>query len=558
MRFKKLRVKNFLSYGNSFTEFDFDNSKSNILQGANGNGKSTCLEALTFAYTGKSYRGINKPSLVNDVNKKDCLVELEFEFANKTFKIVRGIKPNIFEIYENNSLMNISAHVKDYQQQLEMMTGITGDMFTKAIVMDSRNYVPFLEMSAPEKRKFIEDILGISDFRNYTDLVKSNISEIKLQKNQLNSEISKHKELIQYQQDQLKEMKQDVDVLKDLIAKLNVQIEDEKSNIEEMKPKKKKLQETIEKFEEKNKQMYIWLSKNSHLERDLLQYKKKLENQEYVCDKCGAEISKDKVEQEKLELEETIENLTKKVELYEERKEMWENLKEKIKTASNNMITLNTDINTSTNKIQNYNKMIEEYNKKLDSSKLLTLQEKLLDNQNKIETLEIALIKADDDFEVFDIMKKILADNGIKKFILDRFSPVINERVNNYLDILDAPYRIDFDDQMNETVIGKKFEGRGYQNFSAGEKQRCDLSLLFAFLDIFRLKNKFNCNILFFDEMDASLDTDGIDGLMKIFDELKTKGYTIYFISHKDSIVDRFDVKMKFTKDLFTKVEKIG
>ena len=561
--FEKIRYKNFLSSGNTFTEIDLNRSKTTLVVGQNGSGKSTVLDAISFGLFGKAHRNINKPQLINSINNKQCIVEVEFSIGKNAYKIIRGIKPKKFEIYANGTLLNQNSHNKEYQKVLEQnILKLTHKTFHQVVVLGSSSFTPFMQLGAYARRDVIEDLLDIGVFSQMNLLLKEKISILKEKINQIGHEL----EINQTKTDSQKKYIRDISRINDDARKQKEQlIKDTNREIEslvELSAKNQDLASTIESEvrplldEEKETTLKLrgyqsdFNTKIKTLVKDAQFYEKN-----ETCPTCEQDID-DSLKEQKLSQAKT-----------------------KARELQSGLVEVEQALTTSTTRI-------EELDEKLRES--LDLSQQVLINNQKIETLrgvidgarreieslsnnDSDLAKANDDYDVLlksyhDLMSKkaeandqfayhgviseMLRDTGIKTKIIKQYLPVINKLVNQYLQILDFYVHFDLDESFNETIRSRHRDAFSYDSFSEGEKQRIDLSLLFTWRQVAKMKNSISTNLLILDEtFDSSLDEAGIENLMKIIHTLGDET-NVFVISHKGEMLDgKFASKIEFTKD---------
>jgi DNA repair exonuclease SbcCD ATPase subunit len=559
----KIRFRNILSYGNNWTEVNLNNNKINLISATNAQGKSTIIDALYFALAGKPYRNINKPQLVNSINKKNLLVELYGHTKNNTYMIRRGINPAIFEIYKNDELIDESSNIRDYQTILEDLLGFKGKIIKHTLIMSSRFYVPFLELPLGEKREFIENILAITIFSSMKDLLKKekiSLKQLKINSEKdierINSNIAILEDINKKQKEELEEQKKNLLAEIEKLEEVNVNI---KVNIEKTKETIKGKKEFLVKIDEK-------LEIKKKVDKRINQLKFRINDvtkaidffkEKDLCLECEQPLTKEfkesKVEDKKklyVALQNKLDEITEKCKKFEEI------IIKKNKIEKENF-DLYKEISGSESRIITNAERVEELKEKVNSIKKPEYKEydKEKYEKEKIE-IERKLVKLKRNRRLINIVLKILSESGIKKYIVNRYIPLLNKCLNDYLAILDAPYKMKFDNELKEKILARGYDKLSYGNFSAGEKQRIDLSLLFTFLNLSKMKNSINTNLLFLDEiLDQSLDEHGINNVFKILKELKKAGYTIFVISHRQGIEEFFDKIFTVEKKRFSELK---
>ena len=567
--FRKIRWKNLLSTGNHFTEINLSTNTNTLIVGENGSGKSTLLDAMCFGLFGKAFRSINKPQLLNSINQKDCVVEVEFDTNNKSYKIVRGIKPNVFEIYCNGNLLNQDAASKDYQEHLEkFILKLNYKSFTQIVILGSASFTPFMQLSASDRRAIIEDLLDIQIFSTMNGLVKERLSNnkeltssSKHQVDLVNKEYElkkKHiEELKKSNDDEIKryeeEIQTNLQIISDLLANNNVL----SVRSEELS------QQVSNKLDSENKIKKI-TKLETQIENNLNKYKKDIEffKEHDDCPTCRQSI----VLQFK---EDQIQSLDTRV---NDSKQALDQLKKKLTEEQERLNTINetqsviqsfvVKIATNNTSINETNKYITKLQKKIDElriSKVGTEREdsNLKELQDSLSQLQEQIKQLVEEKSYLEAASALLKDTGIKTKIVRQYLPVINKLVNKYLASLDFFVNFNLDESFKETIKSRHRDDFSYNNFSEGEKQRIDMALMLTWRAVAKLKNSANTNLLILDEtFDSSLDANGTDYLMTVLHTLE--GVNLFVISHKGDILqDKFENVIRFVKEKnFSKVIK--
>jgi len=561
--FRNIRFRNFLSTGNNWTEIDFDKFKTTLVVGHNGSGKSTMLDALAFALFGKPHRNINKPQLVNTINNKDCMVEVKFDVAGSSYKIVRGIKPQKFEIWKDDQLLNQSSHAKEYQRILEQnILKLNHKSFHQIVVLGSSSFVPFMQLPAQHRRDVIEDLLDINIFSKMNQILKEKNSNIKEELRQLDYDLELKKEKIDLQSKYIKEVQALSD---DQIEEKENEIFLAEDSINNLQHENGNLSEDIE---ELSIGLEEGLKKSHNKKQALLQYKaefnqkistlvkdSKFYEENDTCPSCSQDISGD-LRSKKLAYAKTkAAEIQKALDDVSDESSTVESDIERLNTASNairektSLISGNnreilrlqgqiTSLSTAISNIRGNDGDLAKARTDLDNLK----QEKadLFENRMYInETLSYNTV-----------ILEMLKDTGIKTKIIKQYLPVINQLINRYLQILDFFIHFNLDESFSETIRSRHRDSFSYDSFSEGEKQRIDLSLLFTWRQIAKMKNSVSTNLLILDEtFDSSLDYEGIDNLMKIVHTLDDDT-NVFIISHKGEMLDgKFANRLEFTKE---------
>jgi DNA repair exonuclease SbcCD ATPase subunit len=558
--FRYVRWKNLLSTGNYFTEIKLNNNTNTLVVGENGSGKSTMLDALCFGLFGKAFRNVNKPNLLNSINGKDCVIEVEFDTNNKSYKIVRGIKPNKFEIYCDGELVNQDAAARDYQEYLEkFILKLNYKSFTQIVILGSASFVPFMQLSSSDRRAIIEDLLDIQIFSTMNGLLKDRLTNNKDVMVQKKNEIELTQQRYDLQDKHIKSLKQNnedkvteyvseihgntgaIQTLHGEIANLSSQVEThqnlvaEKTLVEDKVKKITKLESQIESNLSKFRKDISFFAHNDD------------------CPTCRQAIASEFKETELQTLQskaqECEHGLTQlEVKLIEEQTKLNEitEIQRRIQSLQIEIATKNTSI-TETNKyITKLEKLIEELKTNKASTEKEEQELELL--KNTLTTSKDNLRSLIDEKSYFEVASGLLKDTGIKTKIIKQYLPIINKLVNKYLASLDFFVNFNLDESFKETIKSRHRDDFTYNNFSEGEKQRIDMALMLTWRAVAKLKNSSNTNLLILDEVfDSSLDTNGTEELMKILHMLE--GVNLFVISHKgDILVDKFANVVRFEK----------
>ncbi len=558
--FTKIRWKNFLSTGNYWLDIDLSKSQNTLVVGENGSGKSTMLDALCFVLYNRPFRNINKPSLTNSINQKDTIVEVYFHTENHKFRIVRGIKPAIFEIYKDSELLNQDAEAKDYQEYLEsFILKLNYKSFTQIVILGSASFTPFMQLSAADRRMIIEDLLDIQIFSLMNNLVKGRQSNLEDKKTENRIRIQGTEEKITIQKRYIAETQQGVEKLiseyrseievhnKEML-RLQCEIEEATQSITNLQLKivdKTKIQSSLKKITQLETQIEHNLSKHRKT-------KSFFETQE-TCPTCAQtieEIFKDSQLHElsgKIdECEGGLQQLEDKIKAYQERLSEIESTEKQISTYSIKIAEHTTSINHIKKFIKNLEVKISTVQTKHDSTE--REQERLHEHINELTILEKEKKEMLELAEYYDIANALLKDTGIKTKIVRQYLPIINMLVNKYLASMDFFVNFNLDESFKETIKSRHRDDFSYASFSEGEKQRIDMALMLTWRSIAKLKNSANTNLLILDEIfDSSMDHSGADELMKILHHLE--GTNVFVISHRGDILqDKFSHVIKFTK----------
>lgn len=559
--FKKLRWMNLLSTGNQFTEVLLNKSKSTLILGENGAGKSTILDALFFVLYGRPFRNINKPQLMNSITGKGLLVEIEFSIGHKEYMIRRGMKPNVFEVYQNGVMINQNSDVREYQEMLEKnILKMNHKSCGQIVVLGSANYVPFMQLPAGARREVIEDLLDIQIFSVMNTLLKEKINQNKADIRDAEYQIDlieqkiemtqKHIASLQINNDELIESKEQ------MIADLQCQIDEASVQIEAINKTIEELSETISDAKSITEKKSKVLELESTLETKIRTLKKEVQffHNHDNCPTCKQGIEHEFKEtritdrQKQLtEVEDALVKLESKIIQINSRIE-------EITKVNNEITKLNNKIIEHNGDIRSWNNSITTIRKEINSIRSNTSQ---IDNsQNEIDELRKDLTKKSKlkydligQKEILDISSSLLKDTGIKTRIIRQYVPIINKLVNKYLAALDFFVNFELDEKFTETIKSRFRDEFSYASFSEGEKMRIDLALMFTWRAIAKLRNSATTNLLIMDEVfDSSLDVSGTEEFLKILDGL-TSDSNVFIISHKgDQLYDKFHSVIRFEK----------
>ena len=559
IRFHTLKYKNFLSTGDKWTEVDFENSKTTLVVGQNGAGKSTMLDALSYALFGKAHRNINKPQLINSINQKDMKVEVKFSVEGSLYTVIRGLKRTTFEIWRDDVLINQDSHSKDHQKILEQnILKLNHKSFHQIVVLGSSSFVPFMQLPAHIRREVIEDLLDINVFSTMNSLLKqksallkeslsSNSHELQLVQTKIDAQKSHLCQIHKISESAKQEKLEKIAKEETELARLNTQVTEWEDNVlTELQSRQKTLDSKIT---ELGKYVFQFDSKQQATNKEILFYE---DNED--CPTC----------------QQTIET-TFRLDKVQNAKHKWDELEEARHAAEFKIQGLTNDRES----IQN---SIDEETEKLNALK--TTKEKIAWTQNRINTLQSELSELEtgvhslseardslqreenkksdltdeklvlaEQKEYHNVITELLKDTGIKTKIIKQYLPVINKLTNQYLQILDFYVHFDLDESFKETIRSRHRDAFSYDSFSEGEKQRIDLALLFTWRQVAKMKNSIATNLLILDEtFDSSLDADGVENLLKIIETLGADTNT-FVISHKGEILQQnFERKIEFVK----------
>jgi DNA repair exonuclease SbcCD ATPase subunit len=561
IKFTKLRYKNFLSSGNAFTAIDFDAAPTTLVIGHNGSGKSTMLDALSFGLFGKPHRKISKPQLVNSINQKGTEVEVEFSIGKAQYKIVRGIKPNIFEIWVDGNMVNQDSHAKEYQAMLEKnILKLSHKSFHQIVVLGSSSFVPFMQMAGGARREVIEDLLDINIFSKMNSLLKekssilkdaisSNSHSIELVKTKINAQKKYLRDLSAVneqhkatKEDEIQTLFDEIHSLEAQNTGLNVNLDTDAicTSLDKLKPQRTQLMDYQAQFKTQIKSVVKeakFFDENEH------------------CPTCDQGIDSDlrdsKKEGANARAKELSTAMTKATEQLTSFDNEIDGLEVQLKEQQSTINTIQSNTQLVTRLTRNIDRIRQDISEMEGTTGDLQGANAELNKLN-----EFSIARNEEKFTLGEqssynqVASELLRDTGIKTKIIKQYVPVINQLTNQYLQILDFFVHFDLDENFSETIRSRHRDNFSYDSFSEGEKQRIDLSLLFTWRQIAKMKNSVATNLLILDEtFDSSLDDDGVDNLMKILYSLGEET-NVFVISHKAELEDaQFQRRLEFVKD---------
>ena len=560
--FKKIRFCNFLSTGNNFTEIDFNESKTTLIIGSNGSGKSTLLDALCFGLFNKAFRKITKSQLINSTNEKGTVVEVEFETNNNNWKVRRGIKPSIFEIYKDGEVLDQLASVNDQQEWLEKnVLKLNYKSFTQIVILGSASFVPFMQLTASNRREIVEDLLDIKIFSSMNVILKE---KLKVTNDKIKDLSTKHsvleekysmqnnflleierngRETINKKQEYIDELYKETDALtdknSDLQEHIEGQLQPELESLSTSKKTLKKLSTIKAKLEQRIQTInteYNFFKENT------------------VCPTCTQSIENqfrlDKIvdiEKKSKELNDGYKELEDTIDVEQEKERKFLTYSTEITKLNNEISNNNVTISGINRQITNLRKEIQDITDRL--AKKNSERDLLNEISKKITRVEIDRAKYKELYSYYEFTQGLLKDGGVKKKIIKKYLPLMNQQINKYLQMMDLFINFNLDEEFNESIKTPIHEDFSYSSFSEGEKMRINLALLFTWREIAKMKNSVSTNLLILDEVfDSSLDGNGIDYFTKIIRYVLTDA-NILVISHKtDEMIDLFDKTIKFDK----------
>ena len=559
--FKSIKYKNFLSSGNYFTEIPLNKSKSTLVVGHNGAGKSTMLDAISFALFGKPHRKISKNQLLNSINQKQALVEVEFSIGKAQFRIVRGIKPNTFEVWKDGKMINQSSHAMEYQKILEQnILKLNHKSFHQVVVLGSSSFIPFMQLQSGHRRDVIEDLLDINVFSKMNTILKEKQNIVKDKLQDLNYKIDIHNNKIETQEKYIRDIKT---LTEDNKKEYQQRIEDAQTEIENIQKESNELSEgldddikstetTLGNLSDK-KQDLLLKSQDIKTKMSSVGKRAKFYDENDTCPECKQELADDLRKTNLEECKHEAKNLTSMKKSIGDQG-VW--VETQISETNQTLKSLRdkfTQITSNNKEISSLQKTIGEYQKFLDkevTADLSAAQEDCETMKQEKQSMMESKFETSEQHNYNAVMMEMLKDTGIKTKIIKQYLPAINQLTNQYLQTLDFFVHFNLDESFVETIRSRHRDAFTYDSFSEGEKQRIDLALLFTWRQIAKMKNSVATNLLILDEtFDSSLDHEGVENLLKILYTLG-EDTNVFVISHKGDILDgKFENKIEFKKE---------
>ena len=558
--FETIRWKNFLSTGNQYTEVKLNGHSTTLIVGTNGAGKSTVLDALTFSLFNKPFRKISKGQLINTTNEKDCRVEVDFTLSGTSWKVVRGIKPNLFEIWKDGTVMNQFASANDQQKWLEQnVLKMNYKSFTQIVILGSSTFVPFMQLTASNRREVIEDLLDIKIFSSMNNLIKDkirvvreDIKTLELKKESLTDKVNMQEnfigELEQQSKDNIEDKNSRISILfeeADNYVKSNEEME---NNVHDLTKEQEMLTGATEKLRKLGGLKGKISQKVSTITKE-----HKFFTENTVCPTCTQHIDEsfrinkiDDAQNKAKELQSGYKELEEAIKKEEERERHFTKLSKEITNLTHGISKNNTRISGCQRQVRDLESEIQRVTDQLANRN--TEHEKLATFKENLQTTYDDLISKKETITYYDFSYGLLRDGGVKAKIIKKYLPLINQQVNRYLQMMDFYINFTLDEEFNETVQSPIHEDFSYASFSEGEKMRIDLALLFTWREVARFKNSVNTNLLIMDEVfDSSLDGFGTEEFLKII-RYVIKDANIFVISHKTGMEDKFENHIRFEK----------
>ena len=542
--FKELTYKNFLSTGNNPIIIDLNKSRSTLIVGTNGTGKSTILDAISFALFNKPHRNVKRGGLVNSVNGKACEVTIEFETAGHNWKVLRGIKPNKFEVYQDGNMIDQQTNVRDYQKFLEQnILKLNHKSFHQIVVLGSSSFIPFMQLKAWDRRDVIEDLLDIGVFSKMKTVLK--------QRNNIQKDLAKSSRIsLDNQKDKIEYQKRHISQLEDINKSAKMDFEDDilnaQNNMKSLKDKLDKyplgLTDSLNSLRKVRGGLQTEKGKHTHSMKELVS-KAKFFEVNTACPTCTQEISEDVKTSMLTDVRTQAQQTQSDIELNQAKYDETIKTLDDVQTQISEMADINSQMATQNDIMSKLvNKQVKEVDVDAPAKELVDMTYDLIDIQDN-------LTEAEDQILYNNIASEMLKDTGIRTKIIKEYLPVMNNLINKYLQTLEFFVAFHLNENFEESIKSRHRDEFVYANFSEGEKMRIDLSLLFAWRQVAKMKNSTNTNLLILDEtFDSSLDDEGTDNLMKILKTLE-KGTNTFIISHKPDVLEsKMEQKIQFVK----------
>tara|TARA_B110000858_G_scaffold189754_1_gene236862 strand:- start:544 stop:2259 length:1716 start_codon:yes stop_codon:yes gene_type:complete len=570
INFKSVSWKNFLSTGNDTIKVQLDRTPSTLIVGSNGAGKSTMLDALSFGLFGKPHRDIKKDQMINSINKKGTIVEVEFGIGSSEFRILRGIRPSKFEIYQNGNMINQASNARDYQKFLEQnILKLNHKSFHQVVVLGSSSFIPFMQLPAWSRRSVIEDLLDINIFSKMNTLLKERNSKIKEELTEINHSLDLYKAKMDTQSKYIKDLQA---INKDMIAAKENSIEAYEEDVKSLVAESGVLGKNLDALTELENQTYEGLSqKVSDIKsedkvfrskiKDLVSQAKFFEENE-ICPTCDQDIDS-KIKDNRLNhIKATAANIQEGMKELSNDNALTSKQLLECQNSMKELVAKQRHINSNNDKINLMQKEIEKIQKEIShllqsSGDIKSAKDELSSLRDGKDSITEKKLEYVEERTYNEVIGEMLKDTGIKTKVIKQYLPVMNRLINQYLQVLDFFVAFHLDESFNETIRSRHRDAFNYASFSEGEKQRIDLALLFTWRQIAKMKNSASTNLLVLDEtFDSSLDHDGIENLTKILNTLED-GTNVFIISHKGDILEnKFRSKIEFIKERnFSKIK---
>ncbi len=552
--FNRIRWKNFLKTGNYFNEIILDEQPITLIYGRNGSGKSTAIEAMIFALFGKSYRGITKNQLINSINGGSTLVEIEFSINSKKYKVIRGIKPNIFEIYENDTLIDLSSNSRDYQEKLNQLLGVNMNVFTQTVTVGSSSYVPFMKLAQKDRRLFVESVLDLDIFTEMSKLAKTRTNEFDDLLSVNLSEISKFQSLVSDLSDSIQKMQESSH---EKIKSLQAEIESEREQAHTIASDVKSLKAELEANKEQANELSVHVDRINVIKSEIskiisdanskAQVIKKIMSQDH-CPTCHAKIPEDEKEEKISRLKDEISPLMKAKKSYQDELDSISYYMDEFTQIGSKVSEIESSIRDRVSKIEGITKYIKRIQDTISSFKVDNNVEELIGKvkgyKSQLSVLETQRENLRVNIKNYKTIISILKDDGAKRDIVNQYIPLFNEIVNEHLTHFEFFVEFELDEEFNETIKSRYRDQFSYYNFSEGERSRIDFSILFAWRRIAQMKNSFETNLMFCDELfDSAMDEDGNSKILELLSKYSSNAI---IISHNSQMNEMISDSIEF------------
>jgi len=558
--FKKVRAKNFLSIGNQYLEYDLNKDHLTIIKGINSSGKTSVLDCITFALYKKAYRSINLPQLVNNINKKDCVAEIEFSIGETEWMVRRGLSPNIFEIHKNGKMLDQHSSAIEQQKWLEEnVLKMSYKTFVQIVILGTSSFIPFMQLVPADRREVIEDLLDIKLFSSMNLLVKEKIKEMKDSVKILNLQKDSCEDKIQMQRNFIENLEQrsrnDIQEKSDTITQLFASVESIQTENGVINSQIQELQTKLEELTDVSDKLKVLMSDKTKLTIQAQNLKEtfKFFKDNDTCPTCSqhieAEFKKEKQKETKKEmsgLKKTYDNLLESIESETQRQNRFREVSSDVTDLNQKISYNNYQIQQRQNQIKELHKQIKKITDAINSKN--DEHQKMDEYVKNLDEIKNGVAEIKDEIYNHEYVQLLLKDSGVKSRIIEKYLKIINSQITKYLNLLELYVNFTLDSEFNEQIMTPTFENFSYGNFSEGQKRRVDLALLFTWRYISSLKNSANTNLLICDEiLDGSLDEMGHFAFLKIIkDEMKNSN--VFVISHRDGIEHRFDKVISIEK----------
>jgi len=560
VNFKTVSVRNFFSYGNVPTVLELDKAQYTLVSGKNGSGKSTMLlDGLSFALYNKPYKKVNKSGVINSINRKNCVVEVEFFVGTRQYKVIRGMKPSVFELYCDGELMNQPTDSRDYQKILEeQILRMTHKTFCQVVILGTANYVPFMQLTPAHRREVVDDLLDAEVYTTMAEILKDRIKERTTKQNKLQSQKEEAESKIEMLESILKKIREDntaqIEGIRKEIQTNNESLEDKRNSLHALEEQSKKLESKLEKFGDVSTKLTKYKTFYSQIttKKNTLYTQKNWYTDTTDCPTCKQKIFEEtkesmvgQIEASISEIETGINDLTEKITLLTEASEKRNAVKDKLIECERLKSDLKSEIINTTNLNNRLEKQIASLSSVTENEE--DIKYKLRQLSESVAEFEKSLTECEEEGRIQTLASTMLKDGGIKTNIIKQYIPVFNHLINKYLDALGLFVSFELDENFNESVKSRHRDEFTYENFSEGQKSRINLAILFAWREVAALKNSAAANILVLDEvLDSSMDFEGTESLTNLLTQELKEG-RIFVISHanQDTFEHIFDRKLE-------------